>query len=111
MNELEFREDFTTRVFDAVDATRRRARVRWAAAGSVLVIVGAAAVFIQPRAPQAPRAVPVAVASTAAAYEPVDYMFPDATALLRFSEAYSGSAVPENEDILPGYDAGTATGS
>lgn len=115
--ELEFRDDFTARVFQAADAVkRRRARVRWAAAACMVAIAGVAAVSAQRR--DAPRPVthePVALARVGsmrdAQAEPIDYMFPEAQALIRFSNAYSGNGVPENEGILPGYETGTAAGS
>lgn len=103
--ELPFAEDFSARVLAAADLRiARRRRLRWAAAAaSVLVLGGTLTVWAIWRNVPGPadHVVPAMIAATGgededfsarqAQTEPLDFMFPDAAPLARFSERYSGS--------------------
>lgn len=114
-DKLAFRPEFAARVLDAAEALRRRRRLvlRWTgAAAAVLVLTAAAGLGMRPRLalqqPQA-EAVPELIASMNALSagpetrsEPLDFMFPDAEPLARFSDRYSrsGLGATRNDNVI-----------
>jgi hypothetical protein len=110
--EVAFRPDFAARVLAAAEARRRRRLLlRWAGAAAAVLVVTAAGLGMRPslapqQRPQAAQ-VPELVESVNALSlgaetrtEPLDFMFPDAAPLARFSERYGrsgfGASVSDN---------------
>ncbi|HUJ47979.1 MAG TPA: hypothetical protein VLV55_12670 [Rhizomicrobium sp.] len=109
--DLPFAEDFAARVLAAADrVVIRRSRTRWAGAAVAASMVAGLVVLAPWRsAPVAPRAlspaspvianadldaIALASAERDAQTEPLDFMFPDAAPLARFSRGYANTAEP-----------------
>jgi hypothetical protein len=110
-NNLPFPEDFAARVLAAADRLAvRRSRARWAGAALAVSIVAVVMALAPWRtAPVAPLpsssaspviadadldAIALASAERDAQTEPLDFMFPDAAPLARFSRGYADTADP-----------------
>jgi len=113
--DLHFSPGFAARVVDEVDSVATRQRKFWQVASSAtaIVLAGAAVTGIfgwpsrqRPAAPvNTPVVVSIDVGATASTSnyptDPVDYMFPDARTLARFSDDYSGvTGVTARQNIL-----------
>ena len=110
-NDLPFPDNFAARVLAAADRVAvRRGRARWAgvavAVSIVAALMGLAPWRTGPVPPPAPSstspvvadadldAIALASAERDAQTEPLDFMFPDAAPLARFSRGYADTAEP-----------------
>ena len=106
--DLPFRSDFAARVLNTADAiVARRRRTRWAAA-SVAVAAGLAAYAMWPvqpepgtgRIPQEIASLDVSPGSRISQMEPLDFLFPSAAPLARFSDDYTGDGDVAEDDLV-----------
>ena len=111
---LPFRSDFAVRVLDAADAiSARRSKMRVAAVVSSAVVVAFLVTFGMWRMSSIPSSgvgrIPKQVAGIdlgdmstvrSAQMGPLDYMFPDAAPLARFSDQYGGGEDALEDDAV-----------
>ena len=113
-DELLFRSDFAVRVLDAADAiSARRSKMRVAVAVSSAVVVAFLVIFGMWRMSPIPSSgvgrIPKQIAGIglgdmsvvrSAQMGPLDYMFPDAAPLARFSDQYGGGENALEDDAV-----------